>query len=564
MTYDDGSRFVCPEYGHEWPPGGGTALPPTEMRVVRDANGAELKDADTVIVVKDLKIKGSSQVVKVGTKVKNIRLAEGGHDSEHCRIGSIGAMGLKSGVREEGLGRTPGRRCGPTKRPAQQPGAGHSSSKWPAAHQGAKGRPAIIFSPARPGAASNSSENPVASAASKGRVAEAHSARTRRRSAVCSMLHRRSRCPRPGRLVCRAQKRAALSSPARQRRQPHRRLERVDADLLTAHQGPGTRRSARVRRIRAGHRRPARGSGCCDVHDDLNPAALLCGRRRRASTVISASSSWPALRFDSARALSNLDIHRPSPSWRANPNSSQHCSACATRPAVFRAEPTSSSATSGSGARRNRRAASAACAGSRRLVVAPAKQAQMGESGTQGAHPCRGVGRRAVSFEHGQRQPVALLDAVPDPVSSKRRPGAYNCASTGPTLHQPSAAIRFSCSCLKQPIRCVVIRPAHVRFGAFCPADVVGRMRPSVLAFAALRAAAPWRTGTASEHADSGAGHRPARSNSTTSSDLSYQHGQKAQRFVFVRGRRDFGGSLERPAAREDGHQAQQALLGRR
>ena len=64
--------------------------------MVRDANGAELKDGDTVIVVKDLKIKGSSQVVKVGTKVKNIRLAEGDHDID-CRIDGIGAMGLKSG-----------------------------------------------------------------------------------------------------------------------------------------------------------------------------------------------------------------------------------------------------------------------------------------------------------------------------------------------------------------------------------------------------------------------------------------------------------------------------------
>ena len=95
LTYDDGLQFVCPECGHEWPR---EAAPPAadEVRVVRDANGAELKDGDTVIVVKDLKIKGSSQVVKVGTKVKNIRLAEGDHDID-CRIDGIGAMGLKSG-----------------------------------------------------------------------------------------------------------------------------------------------------------------------------------------------------------------------------------------------------------------------------------------------------------------------------------------------------------------------------------------------------------------------------------------------------------------------------------
>ncbi len=94
LTYDDGSQFVCPECGHEWPR---EVAPPaaSEERVVRDANGAELKDGDTVIVVKDLKIKGSSQVVKVGTKVKNIRLAEGDHDID-CRIEGIGAMGLKS------------------------------------------------------------------------------------------------------------------------------------------------------------------------------------------------------------------------------------------------------------------------------------------------------------------------------------------------------------------------------------------------------------------------------------------------------------------------------------
>jgi len=63
--------------------------------VVRDSNGTELRDGDTVSVIKDLKVKGSSLVVKVGTKVKNIRLAEGDHDID-CRIDGIGAMGLKS------------------------------------------------------------------------------------------------------------------------------------------------------------------------------------------------------------------------------------------------------------------------------------------------------------------------------------------------------------------------------------------------------------------------------------------------------------------------------------
>jgi protein PhnA len=66
-----------------------------DERVVRDANGALLQDGDTVTVIKDLKIKGSSSVVKVGTKVKNIRLVDGDHDID-CKIPGIGAMGLKS------------------------------------------------------------------------------------------------------------------------------------------------------------------------------------------------------------------------------------------------------------------------------------------------------------------------------------------------------------------------------------------------------------------------------------------------------------------------------------
>jgi len=93
LTYEDGLQFVCPECGHEWHAPAAPAA--DEARVVRDANGHELKDGDTVTVVKDLKIKGSSLVVKVGTKVKNIRLAEGDHDID-CRIDGIGAMGLKS------------------------------------------------------------------------------------------------------------------------------------------------------------------------------------------------------------------------------------------------------------------------------------------------------------------------------------------------------------------------------------------------------------------------------------------------------------------------------------
>lgn len=93
FTYEDGDRYVCPECAHEWPK---TAAEPVEQtRVVRDANGNELHDGDTVTVIKDLKVKGSSLVVKVGTKVKNIRLVEGDHDID-CKIDGIGAMGLKS------------------------------------------------------------------------------------------------------------------------------------------------------------------------------------------------------------------------------------------------------------------------------------------------------------------------------------------------------------------------------------------------------------------------------------------------------------------------------------
>jgi protein PhnA len=94
FTYADGALFICPECAHEW---SAEAAQPAaaEARVVRDAVGNELHDGDTVTVIKDLKVKGASSVVKVGTKVKNIRLVEGDHDID-CRIEGIGAMGLKS------------------------------------------------------------------------------------------------------------------------------------------------------------------------------------------------------------------------------------------------------------------------------------------------------------------------------------------------------------------------------------------------------------------------------------------------------------------------------------
>jgi len=94
LTYDDGSQYVCPECAHEWAKDA-AAESAEQKRVVRDANGNELNDGDTVTVIKDLKVKGSSLVVKVGTKVKNIRIVEGDHDID-CKVDGIGAMQLKS------------------------------------------------------------------------------------------------------------------------------------------------------------------------------------------------------------------------------------------------------------------------------------------------------------------------------------------------------------------------------------------------------------------------------------------------------------------------------------
>ena len=93
-TYEQGTLLVCPECAHEWDPSE-AARPAEAARVWKDANGNVLADGDTVTVVKDLKVKGSSVVVKVGTKVKNIRLVDGDHDID-CKIDGVGAMGLKS------------------------------------------------------------------------------------------------------------------------------------------------------------------------------------------------------------------------------------------------------------------------------------------------------------------------------------------------------------------------------------------------------------------------------------------------------------------------------------
>ena len=93
FTYEDGSNFVCPECGHEWQVQGAAAT--EEAKVYRDAAGNVLQDGDTITVIKDLKVKGTSLVVKVGMKVKNIRLCDGDHDID-CKIDGIGAMKLKS------------------------------------------------------------------------------------------------------------------------------------------------------------------------------------------------------------------------------------------------------------------------------------------------------------------------------------------------------------------------------------------------------------------------------------------------------------------------------------
>ena len=93
FTYEDGGMLVCPECGHEW--NAGEPVAEEDGFIVKDSNGNLLNDGDTITVIKDLKVKGTSLVVKVGTKVKNIRLVEGDHDID-CKIDGIGPMKLKS------------------------------------------------------------------------------------------------------------------------------------------------------------------------------------------------------------------------------------------------------------------------------------------------------------------------------------------------------------------------------------------------------------------------------------------------------------------------------------
>lgn len=92
-TYESEGQFVCPECAYEWPVAAQEAV--EDVKVVKDSNGNVLSDGDTVSVIKDLKVKGSSSVIKIGTKVKNIKLVDGDHDID-CKIEGFGAMKLKS------------------------------------------------------------------------------------------------------------------------------------------------------------------------------------------------------------------------------------------------------------------------------------------------------------------------------------------------------------------------------------------------------------------------------------------------------------------------------------
>lgn len=93
-TYEDGSLYVCPMCAHEWS-ADAEADSNEDVLVVKDANGNLLADGDSVTIIKDLKVKGSSTPLKIGTKVKNIRLVEGDHNID-CKIDGFGAMKLKS------------------------------------------------------------------------------------------------------------------------------------------------------------------------------------------------------------------------------------------------------------------------------------------------------------------------------------------------------------------------------------------------------------------------------------------------------------------------------------
>jgi protein PhnA len=96
ITYPDQNKIVCTQCFHEWIPEEEKSETPSNGEVkILDSNGNELKDGDTVIVIKDLPVKGSTKAVKAGTKVKNIKLTDGDHNLS-CKVDGFGAMGLKS------------------------------------------------------------------------------------------------------------------------------------------------------------------------------------------------------------------------------------------------------------------------------------------------------------------------------------------------------------------------------------------------------------------------------------------------------------------------------------
>lgn len=94
-AYEDGAMLTCPDCGHTWSSDPTPPLEEEQPGGVRDAYGTLLADGDTVVLIKDLKVKGSTGGIKVGTKVKNIRLVDGDHNID-CKVEGIGAMGLKS------------------------------------------------------------------------------------------------------------------------------------------------------------------------------------------------------------------------------------------------------------------------------------------------------------------------------------------------------------------------------------------------------------------------------------------------------------------------------------
>ena len=95
-AYPTGTSMMCPECGHEWNPNEVEEnIEEVDSSVVKDANGAVLQDGDTVIIIKDLPVKGASKAIKAGTKVKNIKLTSGDHNID-CKVDGFGSMGLKS------------------------------------------------------------------------------------------------------------------------------------------------------------------------------------------------------------------------------------------------------------------------------------------------------------------------------------------------------------------------------------------------------------------------------------------------------------------------------------